>query len=266
MKKITLIIFILFTTTVLSQTNSTGQISFDQDLGIEVIGQIDVTATEETLTLGGPADRWFGVGFGLTSMTSGGDVVVWDGVNELLTDRTFNGVGATPSLDANQDWTVIDIDYTRYPGYVGLQATRSLTTSDPNDYEFNLTDTFINLVWARSSGAPTAGSFTLANHGPLNRGVYPAVFTLGTLGTQNLQVSYDFKIIPNPVQTEFELELPEGTSMAKVDIYDVFGKQIFTNEISALKSKINISAWNSGIYLVRVSSEFGTQSKRLIKQ
>ena len=215
------------------------------------------------MTLGGPADRWFGVGFGLTSMTSGGDVVVWDGVNELLTDRTFNGVDATPSLDANQDWTVIDIDYTSFPGFVGIQATRSLTTSDPNDYEFNLTDTSINLVWARSSGAPAAGSFILANHGGSNRGIFPTGFTLGT---QNLQVSYNFKIIPNPVETEFELELPEGTSMAKVDIYDVFGKQIFTNEISALKSKINISEWNSGIYLVRVTSEFGTQSKRLIKQ
>ena len=104
MKKITLLFILLSATFVFAQTNSTGMITLSTTSGLEYSGQIDVTASEVTLTLIGPDDRWLGMGFDASSMTSGQDVVIFDGTN--LTDRTFQGVGSLPSLDANQDWTV----------------------------------------------------------------------------------------------------------------------------------------------------------------
>ena len=258
MKKITLTFFslLLFGGTLFSQTNSTGQVFLSFTTGLEMGVQIDVTATEVTLYLGGPVDRWLGIGFGVNSMTSGGDVVVFDGTN--LTDRTFGGIGVMPSLDSNQDWTVTLIDTTTEAGRVGVVATRALNTGEANDYVFNLTDTSINLVWARGASA----SFSLSNHGGSNRGITSAGFTLGV---EDFDLS-KFKISPNPVISEFNVELPNSIESANVEVYDVLGKMIYSSQVSNFNSSINSSSWNNGIYLVRVISGDVSQTKRIIKQ
>ena len=259
MKKITLTIFslLLFVGTLFSQINSTGQVQFSvTPINLATGVQIDVTATEVTIYLGGPADRWLAVGFGVSSMTNGGDVVVFDGTN--LTDRTFGGIGVMPSMDTNQDWTVTAIDLTSQPGYVGVVATRALNTGEANDYVFNMTDTSINLVWARGATA----SFSLTNHQGGNRGITSAGFTLGvddfSLGK--------FKISPNPVTSEFNVQLPDIINTANVEVYDVLGKMIYASQVSNFNSSIDSSSWHNGIYLIRVISGDVSQTKRIIKQ
>lgn len=258
MKKITLTFFssLLFIGMLFSQTNTTGEnpVPLSTTTGLEMGVKIDVTATQVTLQLGGPDDRWLGVGFGVQSMTNGGDVVIFDGTN--LTDRTFLGVGTTPALDANQDWTITAID-TSVQGYVGIEATRPITTSDASDYDFNLTDTSINLVWARGDG-----TFTLGYHGFNNKGITSAGFTLGV---EDYYLS-EFKISPNPVSTEFRVELPNDIENANVEVFNVLGKSIYYGEISNLNPTVSVSNWNSGIYMVRVSSGNISQTKRIIKQ
>lgn len=256
MKKITLTIFslLLFGFTLFSQTNSTGLIQLSSTSGLEYDAQIDVTATEVTLTLNGPSDRWLGVGFGVQSMTSGGDVVIYDGTN--LTDRTFIGIGSTPTLDANQDWSIVS---NIVSGSVRtIVATRPITTSDASDYDFNLTDTSINLVWARGNG-----TFALGYHGGSNKGITSAGFTLGV---DNFQALSKFKISPNPVSSEFKVELPSTIELANVEVYDVLGKMIYTSQVSNFNSSIDSSSWHNGIYLVRVIAGDVSQTKRIIKQ
>lgn len=253
MKKITLLILLLMVSIGYSQTNSTGEVMLSTTSGLEYSAQIDVTSTEATLTLVGPSDRWLGLGFGVTSMTSGGDVVIFDGTS--LTDRTFQGVGSTPTMDTNQDWSITFNDVAA--GVRTLTATRALNTGEANDYVFNLTDTSINLVWARGNG-----SFTIAYHGGSNRGITSSAFTLGV----DEFALADFKISPNPVTTNFEVTLPASVTNANVAVYDVLGKQIYTDEISEFNSIIDASNWNSGIYMVRVSAGNASQTKRIIKQ
>lgn len=253
MKNITLLIFILFVGIGYSQTNSTGQVALSMTSGIEMGVQIDVTATEVTLQLGGPSDRWLGVGFGVSSMTNGGDVVIFDGTN--LTDRTFGGIGVIPSLDANQDWTIVSTD-TSVPGYIGIVATRALDTGETNDYVFNLTDTSISLVWARGDG-----TFTLGYHQSGNRGATVAGFTLG-VDKYDLA---DFKITPNPVTTNFEIQLPSGVTNANISVYNVLGKQVHAQDVSELNASVDTTNWNSGVYLVRLSSGNASNTKRIVK-
>ena len=261
MKKITLTIFslILFGGTLFSQTNSTGQIQFSTSpIALAFGAQIDVTDTEVTLSFGGPADRWLAIGLGVSgAMTSGGDVVVFDGTN--LTDRSFGGIGVTPSMDTNQDWTVTAIDLTSQPGYVGVIATRALNTGEANDHVFSMSDTSIDLVWARGGSA----SFSLSNHGTSNRGIMMPVSY--TLGIDEFSLS-KFKISPNPVSTEFNIELPDANNNATIEVFDVLGKTIYSSEISRFDSAISVSNWNNGVYLVRVSSDNASYTKRIIKQ
>lgn len=257
MKKITLTIFslILFGGTLFSQTNSTGQVPLSFTPNLEMGLQIDVTATEVTINLGGPDDRWLGVGFDATSMATGMDGVIFDGTN--LTDRTFSGGYSMPNMDTNQDWTILNID-TSQVGYVLVTATRPLDTGEANDYVFNLTDTTMNLIWARGGD----GTFTIGYHGGGNRGITSANFTLGV---DDFSLS-KFKISPNPVSSEFNIDLPDAINNATIEVFDVLGKAIYSSEISRFDSAIHVSNWNNGVYLVRVSSDNASYTKRIIKQ
>lgn len=254
MNKITIFI-ILFQSFVIcqSQTYTTGIMTFNGSYS----GQIDVTSTTVTLTLSGPDDRWLGIGFGVSCMTNNNDdVVMFDGTD--LTDRNFVGIGNLPVSDgfSNQDWTITS--NTISGGTRTLIATRARDTGDSNDFVFPLAEGGINFVWAYR-GSP---GFTLSSHGG-NRGSIAAGFTLGL---DDFISALDFSISPNPVKYSFDIELPQTVHHANIDIFDVFGKKIYAGIVSNLKSNLDVNSWNNGIYLVRVTSDNGTQTKRLIKQ
>lgn len=86
-----------------------------------------------------------------------------------------------------------------------------------------------------------------------------------TLSANSLQ-NKDFSISPNPAKSRLNIILPAGMTNAKVAVFDVLGKMVYNGEISNLSSSINVSTWNSGVYLVKVSASDVTQTKRFIKQ
>jgi hypothetical protein len=256
MKKITLLFILLSATFVFAQTNSTGMITLSTTSGLEYSGQIDVTASEVTLTLIGPDDRWLGMGFDASSMTSGQDVVIFDGTN--LTDRTFQGVGSLPSLDANQDWTVQS--NTAMSGVRTVVGTRPISTSDASDYDFNLTDTSLNIVWARGNG-----TFTLGYHGGSNKGPTVASFTL--LGIEDAS-KLSFTLFPNPARDQFTLKVSEGLSNLKLEVYNVLGEIVMNKQLNSFNTNfttIDVANWSNGIYLVKLNSDNLVQTKRFIK-
>lgn len=264
MKKITRALFSVFVTLcfyVNSQTYSTGMLTFATSPET-FSAQIDVTEDLVTLTLIGPANRWLGLGFGTDNMNAGEDVVIYDG--STLTDRYFgfpgqtpgqNSQGITPSIDSREDWTVTSNEVegnTRT-----LIATRLPNTGNSNDYVFTATDTSVQLVWAYS----TDETFVLQWHGP-NRGASLESLTLSTNSFQ----TKDFSIAPNPAKNRLNIILPTGLANAKVTVFDVLGKMVYSGDISNISSSINVSNWNSGVYLVKVTSNDVTQTKRFIKQ
>jgi len=80
------------------------------------------------------------------------------------------------------------------------------------------------------------------------------------------QTNKDFSISPNPASTTINVYLPKGFENAKLSVFDVLGKEIYNVKLSALHSTINISKWNSGVYLVRIATETESQTKRFVKQ
>lgn len=254
-------VFVILCFSIKSQTYSTGLLTFATSPET-YSAQIDVTDDLVTLTLIGPANRWLGLGFGTDNMNAGEDVVIYDG--STLTDRYFgfpgqtpgqNSQGITPSLDSREDWTVTSNEV---QGNVRtLIATRLPNTGNSNDYVFAATDTSLQLVWAYS----TDETFVLQWHGP-NRG---ASLESLTLSTNRFQTN-EFSIAPNPAKNRLNIILPSGIANAKVAVFDVLGKMVYSGDISNLSSSINVSNWNSGVYLVKVTSNDVTQTKRFIKQ
>jgi hypothetical protein len=76
----------------------------------------------------------------------------------------------------------------------------------------------------------------------------------------------DFSIYPNPSKSKLNINLANQGNDAKVEVYDVLGKRIFTQSLTNLHSTINASSWNAGVYLVKITSGTGTQMKRFVKE
>jgi hypothetical protein len=266
MKKITFaLIGLFYFNTVFGQTYTTGLVELSNTAGLEYSVQIDVNSTTTTLTMIGPDNRWLGLGFGVQSMTTGGDVVIYDGTT--LTDRYFgldvqepggDGTGITPSEDAEgeRDWSVVSNTVTS--GVRTLVATRATNTGQARDYTFSASATSIELVWARSRFE----GYNLEWHGPGNRGLTMQGLTL----SQEDFTNNDFNITPNPAKTNFTINLSKFTDNASISVHDILGKEIYSGKLNSLSTSVNVSQWNNGVYLVRVSTDSATQTKRFVKQ
>ncbi len=85
-----------------------------------------------------------------------------------------------------------------------------------------------------------------------------------TLSTEEFALN-NFSIYPNPSQNHINLKLPKSISEVSVNVYDIIGKQVYSN-VSYNNEKINMSKLNSGIYLIKVSALGKIKTKRFIKQ
>ena len=82
------------------------------------------------------------------------------------------------------------------------------------------------------------------------------------LSTQEFSLE-TFTISPNPSNFEINLKLPSEVTKASVKVFDILGKEVYSN--TTYKAPINVSNWGKGIYLVQVTNNQSTQTKRFIK-
>ena len=76
----------------------------------------------------------------------------------------------------------------------------------------------------------------------------------------------DFVISPNPAYNKLNIKLLSVNDDVKLEVFDVLGKLIYKGEITQLESSVNVSNWKIGVYLVRVSNNSMSQTKRFLKQ
>ncbi len=138
-------LFLLFSTLsglMFAQTFSTGTQMLQGDLSVNI--ETDETTT--TLTLTGPLNVWFSVGFGGATMSSGADIFRTDGTT--IVDARTTGY-LLPPADTSQDWTLVSNNVTLNARTI--VATRSNNTGDSNDYIFTRETGSISLIWAIGS-------------------------------------------------------------------------------------------------------------------
>jgi len=87
-----------------------------------------------------------------------------------------------------------------------------------------------------------------------------------TLSTNDVINSNEFSISPNPATSKLNVYLPQDSTDATISVYDVLGKRVYTSHVDVLSASIDVSKWNSGVYLVRISTDDTTQTKRFVKQ
>ncbi len=258
MKKITLTIFTLILSYAFWAQNSTGPIVLSPSLGY--VAQLDISSSLVTLNLIGPSNGYLALGFGVTNMINNGDCVIYteDEAGASLRDSSFNGNTSTPSMDTQQDWTIIENTIT--DGTRRIIATRALDTGNTDDYVFTETMDNIVLTWAHRPGI-----FGLGYHGAATRG---ATTSSITLSAPQFDTKPELSVYPNPSRDLINVST-SNLSNTKVDleVYSVLGQKVYSETLNGSSSIINTSQWNSGIYLVKLSSLSGNVEvlKRFVK-
>jgi hypothetical protein len=165
MKKLLLIASLLLSAAGLhAQGKTTGVVNLMSGMTAKM--DLDNATSTATLTFTGPSDRWIALQFGSFTntggMANGQDLVYYNGTT--LVDAVHNGVGATPSVDGTNNWTVTS--NTVSGSTRTIVATRPFNTAAAGDYTFVYSNNDIDFAYAKGASA----SFAMANHGGSNRG------------------------------------------------------------------------------------------------
>jgi hypothetical protein len=88
--------------------------------------------------------------------------------------------------------------------------------------------------------------------------------SLSVVDFENQQLG--FRISPNPGKNKLNIRFLDTYNDLTVEVFDVLGKRIYKSALTRLESSINVSNWKSGVYLVKVSDNESTKTKRFIKQ
>ena len=261
MKKITLLLFLIAVSFSFSQNWTTGTISLTSGFSVK----FDTNATTTTMTLIGPNTVGLAVsptndsysGSGGMGQFGGDDVIFY--ANNSITDRQQSGGFSQPILDATQNnWTVIsDDNNTPSAGSRTIVATRARNTGDSNDFLFPISMTSFTVIWAIGSN----NNFT--SHSSRGGTVANVV-----LGNEDFQLNpVRFTISPNPSRNDLNIGITYNPSRDyNIEVYDVLGKQIYKGQLTKDDTSINVSSWKAGVYLVKLSSDEVTLTKRFLKQ
>ncbi|MDG2444037.1 MAG: T9SS type A sorting domain-containing protein [Flavobacteriaceae bacterium] len=247
MKKILLILFLTSSISLFAQSFSTGTQTLLSGLTANI--NIDADTDITTLTLTGPSNAWFAIGFGNSDM-GGTDVFRTNG--STIVDAYSNG-NALPAQDASQDWDLVS--NTVSGSNRTIVATRANNTGDSNDHIFNASAGSLSVIYAKGS------STNYAYHGG-NRGFTTLSVTLGI--SENKLLS--FEMYPNPVSDVLNIQLPTGTDKAEVGVYDYTGRLVSTKTISSNNSTLDVQNISKGIYIIRVTTNSKIGVQRFIKK
>ncbi|MFC0603285.1 T9SS type A sorting domain-containing protein [Winogradskyella pulchriflava] len=88
-----------------------------------------------------------------------------------------------------------------------------------------------------------------------------------TLGIDDFEQGSNLRLYPNPSNATLNIEFKSVITDGTLEVFNLLGKQVFVQSIASNNlSQIDVTNWDSGLYLVKISSEYGDQTKRFIKQ
>jgi len=247
MKKILLILFLTSSISLFAQSFSTGTQTLLSGLTANI--NIDADTDITTLTLTGPSNAWFAIGFGNLDM-QGTDVFRTNG--STIVDAYSSG-NALPAQDSSQDWTLVS--NTVSGSNRTIVATRANNTGDSDDHIFSASAGSLSVIYAKGT------STSYAYHGG-NRGFTTLSVTLGI--SENKLLS--FEMYPNPVSDVLNIQLPTGTDKAEVGVYDYTGRLVSTKTVSSNDSTLDVQNISKGIYIIRVTTNSKIGVQRFIKK
>tara|TARA_R100001369_G_C3317041_1_gene168293 strand:+ start:412 stop:1167 length:756 start_codon:yes stop_codon:yes gene_type:complete len=116
-------------------------------------------------------------------------------------------------------------------------------------------------LWVADTFVTASPPFQYGGDGTQN-----GVANWNTLGLDYFEQENNLKLYPNPTTTTLNIEIQNTISNGTLEVYDVLGKQIFNQTISSNNTlQIDVANWNTGLFLIKISSDNKIITKRFIK-
>ena len=139
------------------------------------------------------------------------------------------------------------------PLYDGVQNDWVLEEIDLSDY---LGESILVRFQFASDGAERRDGFYFDD-------LTVSVVEEGSLSVTDVLDS-QFVLYPNPVKNILNIETPQDDF--NIDIFNVQGQHIFSSKGNSQNTRIDYSAFATGLYLMRLTSESTSQTFRIVKQ
>ena len=180
--------------------------------------------------------------------------------NDLTFRVAMNGAGGPISttngvfVAAGGGWTTVNIP---------IQAANMQTVTSNVGTGFDVAATLADVFELRilSNTSPSYAGQSVAATMEIDN-----IIAATTLSIDDLAVEADFKMSPNPGSGIVNLRVPQQITSFNVQVFDILGKRIYEESISNSEGYMDVSNWNNGVYLVRISNDQFTQTKRFVKQ
>jgi hypothetical protein len=92
--------------------------------------------------------------------------------------------------------------------------------------------------------------------------VFQEIYTVSTVGLNDVVSDVNVALYPNPTQTTLTLNSP--VKINNVEMYNVIGQQVYSGKVNATNTTINVSDLNTGNYLVKMQTENGVVTKKIV--
>ncbi len=88
-----------------------------------------------------------------------------------------------------------------------------------------------------------------------------------TLGVEDFEQVGNIKLYPNPSNSILNINAQNAGTNGTIEIFSIVGKKVLTQKLELSEAtKIDVSDWDSGLYLVKILSDTGEETKRFVKQ
>jgi hypothetical protein len=79
------------------------------------------------------------------------------------------------------------------------------------------------------------------------------------------QIENTVLIYPNPATDDITVEIPDFSRDAAISIYNIQGKLIMQQQMSQVRSNVDISGLSQGLYMIKLITPEGIVTKKFIK-
>ena len=212
-----------------------------------------VTTNNAWLTTNIPSNGYIaGQTYTLSITTSGGAAATKKGFSIACENSSNTDVGTFLVTDATN--TVFFMDH------VSQTATGNGMTS----WSFDWT--------APASGSGEITFYSSCVYDGYSGGVVnsSASFVEATTGINDFAIDYQISTYPNPTTDVLNVKIPGlENQLVQVSIFSITGQQVFASEMFAsnlMNRSFDVSEYESGIYIIKISGDHGMVSKRFIVQ
>jgi len=212
-----------------------------------------------------------------------GATYLWSGSNEITQTITVNSAGTymvwihdTADCPA---FGVITVSESEIPSGDAIFASGSDLTYFFSVVNPQHTDTY---DWNFGDGNTELNAPSTVMHTYSAYGTYPVTVTLSNdenCGTETVSTSVNvinvtgveneddltgIRIYPNPASSFVTVTNDMGLTIDRISVYDVAGKLVHSSTGNNPETKLDVTSWNNGIYIVHVQTASGQAIHRLI--